>query len=151
MGFIQDIGIWTNHLLTATDASNLDYWYWNQGVTNILNGLVAWWPLTNSSGTSIADASGNGNTLIISPPDSEFLWTNNSPFGGNCLQFIDGKEWATNINAATGDNSKNFAVTCWVKGNNLDAAQGIWLGKGISSPTKNVSTIIVPGWAMFSD
>jgi hypothetical protein len=151
MGFIQDIGIWTNHLLTATDASNLDYWYWNQGVTNILAGLIAWWPLTNSSGTNITDMSGNGNTLIISPPDSEFLWINGSPFGGNCLDFVDGSEWATNINPATADNLKNFTVTCWVMGTHLDGAEGTWVGKGLSSYAENVLGINIPGWAMFSD
>ena len=151
MGYIQDIGIWTNHLLTATDASNLDYWYWNQGVTNILNGLIAWWPLTNSAGTNITDMSGNGNTLIISPPNSQFLWTNNSPFGGNCLDFVDGSEWATNIHPATADNLKNFTVTCWIKGTNLTGGQGIWIGKGLSSISENLSGVNVPFWGMFSD
>ncbi len=151
MGFIQDIGIWTNHLLTATDASNLDYWYWNQGVTNILNGLVAWWPLTNSSGTNIMDMSGNGNSLIISPPNSQFLWTGNSPFGGNCLSFVDGNEWATNINSATADNLENFTVTCWVMGTDLNGANGAWVGKGLSSFTQDEPGSNIPGWEMFSD
>ncbi len=137
MGFIQYIGIWTNYVLTAADVSNLDYWVNSYGVTNITNGLIAWWRLNDGSGTTAADSSGSGNTLSFDGTGQ--VWTNNGPTGGGL--YFNGSGGATNSNHTLADNLSNMTVSCWVAGTNLVQAAGAsFFSKGA-----------VDGWGLFSD
>jgi hypothetical protein len=115
MGAIQYIGIWTNYTFSSVDASNLDAWYWNFncpgcGVTNITNGLIAWWRLNDASGTTAADSAGT-NTMIFGGTGT--VWTNVGPLYGESLCF-DGNGWATNVNTLFTDGDSNMTVTAWL-------------------------------------
>ena len=111
-GFIQYVGIWTNHLLTATDAKNLDNWYWGYGVTNITNGLIAWWKLNDGTGTTATDSWGTNNMYF---GGSGNTWTNDAIANGKALYF-SGSGWLTNVNPALADNLQVMTDSTWVKG-----------------------------------
>lgn len=145
-GYLQYIGVWTNHLLTATDATNLDYWYWNYGVTNITNGLLAWWKLNEGSGTTAAD-SWSTNTLYFGGTDN--LWTN-GPVGNGGGVYFDGNGWLTNVDASFADNLPAMTVSFWVQetglgGNNVT---GSLVEKGINTGYYANNS---PGWAIQGD
>lgn len=69
-GYIKALLISTNHAITATEALSLYNWEQTNGVTNVSNGLVAWYKVNDTSGSAtISDATGNGwtGTLHGSP------------------------------------------------------------------------------------
>ena len=137
-GYLQYIGIWTNHLLTATDATNLDFWFNNYGITNVTGGLIAWWKMNEGTGTMALDASGNGNTLYLTGTGN--LWTTNSMANGGALSF-NCNGWGTNSNLSLADNLSALTVSYWIQGTNF--GNGIWLEKG--GPPGYA------GWAFFAD
>jgi hypothetical protein len=144
-GVIQYIGIWTNHLLSATDAANLDNWYWNYDVTNVTNGLIAWWKLNDGSGTAAADSWGT-NTMYFGGTGN--VWTNDAMVDGEALYF-NGNGWLTNVDPSFADNLPVMTVSCWVNetglsGNNITGSlveKGVYAGFN----TGNI------GWALQGD
>lgn len=149
MGQIQYVGIWSNTVLSSADVSNLDQWYWsynNNGiqVTNITNGIIAWWKLNDGNGTSAADFGGT-NTMIFGGIGN--AWTNTGPVYGESLSF-NGNGWMTNVNTFFADNMSNMTVTCWLLATtnsfNLVSAQAI---AGIGSISKCSAT--GSGWYMW--
>lgn len=145
-GYIQDIGVWTNHLLTATDATNLDYWYWNYGVTNITNGLIAWWKLNDGNGTTAAD-SWSSNTLYFGGTGN--IWTN-GPFGNGGGLYFDGNGWLTNVDPNFADNLPGITVSFWMQGTGLPGNNtvGSVVEKGINT---GYFANNFPGWAIQGD
>jgi hypothetical protein len=143
-GFIQYVGVWTNHLLTATDATNLDYWYWNSGVTNVTNGLIAWWKLNDGSGLVAADSWGT-NTMYFGGTGN--MWTNGI-VGGSALYF-NGNGWITNLSTSFADNLPGITVSFWVKETGLggDNNTGSLVEKGSGAGFDASS----PGWAIQGD
>lgn len=143
-GFIQYIGLWTNHVLTATDATNLDYWYWNYGVTNVTNGMIAWWKLNDGAGTMAADSWGT-NTMYFGGTGN--LWTNGI-VGNNALYF-NGNGWLTNVSKSFADNLPGMTVSFWVKETGLggDNNTGSLVEKGNNTGFDAPN----PGWALQGD
>jgi hypothetical protein len=127
-GYVQYIGIWTNYLLSAADAANLDYWYWNYSVTNVTNGLIAWWKLNDGVGTSAADSWGT-NTMYFGGTGN--TWTNNAMVDGAALYF-SGNGWLTNLNTNFANNLPGMTVSCWVNESGLggDGPHGAIVQKG---------------------
>jgi hypothetical protein len=116
MGAIQYVGIWTNYTFSATDVSNLNAWYWNysnsgSAVTNITNGLVAWWKLDDGAGTTATDSWSTNGLVFGGTGDA---WTNIGPLYGESLSF-NGNGWATNVNTLLADGYSNLTVTAWFK------------------------------------
>jgi hypothetical protein len=145
-GYIQDIGIWTNRLLTAADATNLDYWYWNYGVTNITNGLAAWWKLNDGDGASAADSWGT-NTLYFG--GSGNTWTN-GPYGNGGGLYFNGNGWLTNVDPNFADNWPAITVSFWVQETGLGGNNyvGSMVEKGINT---GYFANNFPGWAIQGD
>ncbi|MBU6240098.1 MAG: VCBS domain-containing protein, partial [Planctomycetes bacterium] len=135
----------TSHTIVArvTDQGNLSFdRTLTINVTNVneaptLNtvttGLAGWWKLDESSGTSTADASGNGNngTLI-----NGAAWQTGQM--GNAIEF-DGTDDYINISASnvgtfgTGD----FAITFWINADRFTSAVGDYitpLNQGLVGP-----------------
>jgi hypothetical protein len=143
-GYIQYIGVWTN-LLTATDATNLDYWYWNCGVTNVTNGLIAWWKLNDGSGTIAADSCGT-NTMYFGGTGN--MWTNTG-VGFSTSLYFNGSGWMTNISTNFAGNLNAITVTAWTRETSL--------ADGADDP--NAGAIITygynahpnPGWYVSGD
>ncbi len=66
-GYIKYFLISTNHVITASEASNLWVWEQTNGVTNVNGGLVAWYKCADPvNSPTLSDASGNGCTLTTS-------------------------------------------------------------------------------------
>lgn len=128
-GYIQYIGIWTNHLLNASDAQSLDYWYWNYGVTNITNGLVGWWKLNDGSGTKAMDFWGT-NTMIFGGTGN--TWTNNAMVDGGALYF-SGNGWLTNVSTNFANNLPAMTISFWVNESGLggNGPDGAFIQKGV--------------------
>ena len=105
-------------VLSAVSAFALPPWAVNadprlvpaspSGPTNITSGLVAWWPLDETSGTSLADISGYGNTatLVGSPASITGVIT-------NAWQFNGSSQYATVPYSASYDLS-TFTLMCWI-------------------------------------
>jgi len=143
-GYIQYIGIWTNYLLTATDATNLDYWYWNYGVTNVTNGLVAWWKLNDGKGTTAADSWGT-NTMYFG--GSGNVWTNDAIVDGEALYF-NGNGWLTNLNPCLASNLPAMTLSCWVKETGLG---GNNIGGSLVEKGPGAGYLSGTGWALQGD
>ena len=144
-GYVQYIGIWTNYALSASDVANLDNWVNTNGVTNVVNGLAAWWKLDDDSGTNFVDSSGNGwtGTLLGGP-----LWTNSVINDG--LYFNGSSAWGVVSNSAgLMNNFTNGTVTCWWKSSALvtNLAEIILAkcGGGGEAPDDG------PGWYLFQE
>jgi hypothetical protein len=113
-GYIQYIGIWTNYALTASDASNLDFWVDNNGVTNVTAGLISWWKLDDGSGTNAVDSSGNTNTLSFDEGEGAApIWTNGVI--GDALYFATPNAGTYSASATLADNLNSFSVSCWLQ------------------------------------
>jgi hypothetical protein len=142
-GEVEYIGLWTNYALTAGDVANLHNWLATNGVTNVLNGLVAWWRLDENGGTNVADSSGNGNNGTFA--GSGITWA--SGVNGSALNF-SGSGQVNTANCA--DNLSNMTVSFWIKGTNF--------GPNTNAPgeipiiDKNAGAVESgSGWGFFSD
>jgi hypothetical protein len=145
-GEIEYIGIWTNYTLTASDVSNLHNWVVTNGVANVTNGLLGWYKLDDGSGTTVADASGNGNdgSLVGTPGWITGAFGDGLSFSGN-EQVVATKNFA--------DNLPNFTASVWIKGNwfingsnSTASRQCQFLGK-VGAGGENTGQ----GWGLFSD
>jgi hypothetical protein len=151
MGAIQYIGIWTNYTFSAVDTSNLNAWYWNynnsgSAVTNVTNGLVAWWKLNDGTGTTAAD-SWSTNRMIFG--GSGTVWTNTGPLYGESLCF-NGNGWTTNVNTLLADGCPNLTVTAWVcMSTNSFSVYSDGPISGIGSISK--CTSYGPGWYIWAN
>jgi hypothetical protein len=144
-GYIQYIGIWTNHLLTAIDATNLDYWYWSYGVTNITNGLIAWWKLNDGTGTTATD-SVSTNAMYFGGTD--VAWTNlASPVYPETICFYGG--YLTNVCNTLGSNLPAMTISLWALCYDSFPDEAGTLGGGLitygATPAPN------PGWYVGGD
>lgn len=145
-GYIQYMGIWTNHLLTAADAQNLDNWYWNYGITNVTNGLIAWWKLNDGLGTKAADSWGT-NTMYFGGTGN--TWTNNAMVNGGALYFT-GSGWLTNVSKSFADNLPGMTVSCWVNESGLggNGPDGAFIQKGVLAGDGSPAS---PGFVLGAD
>lgn len=65
VGYIKYMLVITNRAFTALEVSNLYAWDMTNGMSNITSGQIAYYKLTEGSGTTLADASGNGFTGFL--------------------------------------------------------------------------------------
>jgi Concanavalin A-like lectin/glucanases superfamily len=137
-GEVEYIGLWTNYALTAGDVANLHNWLATNGVTNVLNGLVAWWRLDENGGTNVADSSGNGNNGTFA--GSGITWA--SGVNGSALNF-SGSGQVNTANCA--DNLSNMTVSFWIKGTNFGTPSAILNKNGPGGSDTG------QGWGFFSD
>jgi hypothetical protein len=125
----------TGGALTATGNVVVNITAVNDAPTlnTVTTGLAGWWKMDESSGTSTADASGNGNngTLI-----NGAAWQTGQM--GNAIEF-DGTDDYINISASnvgtfgTGD----FAITFWINADKFTSAVGDYitpLNQGLVGP-----------------
>jgi hypothetical protein len=147
-GYVQYLGIWTNCGLNQLDVSNLDNWVNTNGVTNVTDGLIAWWRLDEGRGVTVADSSGDGNSGTISGTPQ---WV--PGVVGNALCFNGNGQVVTIGNTNLADNLTNFTVTLWLKGTNFNSgsiatAHGSaqFIGKNGVGGVNNGQ-----GWGFFND
>ena len=116
------------------------------GVTNVTNGLIAWYKLDEGTGTTVADSSGNGNDgLFVGQP----TWVIGA--FGDALSFSGNEQVVATKNIA--DNLPAFTASAWIKGNwfiqgsnSAASRQCQFLGKvGVGGENSG------QGWGIFSD
>ena len=104
-GQMDDVRIY-NHALSPEAVAYL-------ATGDSLNeGLVGWWKLDETSGTSAADSSGNGNTGTLTNMDPATDWVSGIKSGA--LDFDDTDDYVAI--GDVGDSSANMTVTAWVNG-----------------------------------
>jgi len=77
VGSVDDARIW-NRVLSSSEVTTIF-----AGGDPSITGLLAYWRIEESSGSTLNDASGNGNTITFNNPPT---WTSDvsiPPFGGN--------------------------------------------------------------------
>lgn len=124
-GYVQDLMVWTNYTLTAANASSLNLWYWNSNVTNLTNGLIAWWRFDDGSGQNVADSAGSHPGLLTNSP----TWVPGQI--GDALEFNGTNQFLDITNSsAFADNLTNFTVSCWISTtNSLTGIEYVVVGK----------------------
>ena len=79
-----------------------------------MSGLVAWWKLDDGSGTSAADATGNGHTgtlhNISNPATATSGWTANGKRGGALI--FDGND--DQVSIAVINSTTTFTIAAWI-------------------------------------
>jgi uncharacterized protein (TIGR03437 family) len=82
----------------------------------ISTGLVAAYTFNEGSGTTVADASGNGNSGII----TNATWSTTGKYGA-ALSFNGSNSWVTINDSATLDLTKGMTIEAWVNPTTLGA------------------------------
>lgn len=110
---------------TATcNSTNAGMMRYNNSASDVTSSLVAHWPLDASSGTTVADTSGNGYTGTIY--GSNYTWL---PSGGQiagALDFTSNDTYVDFNNAIIADTDA-FTITAWV---NLPANGQLNISRG---------------------
>lgn len=87
-----------------------------------ISGLVAYWPMDETSGTSVADASGNGNTGTMTNMDG--ATDHVAGIIGNGLDFDGVNDYVNAGSGAVLDNLGDMTVCAWV--NSRPILNGTW-------------------------
>ena len=132
-GYIKYFLISTNHVITATEASNLWVWEQTNGVTNVTSGLVAWYKCADAANsTTLVDSSGNGCTLTNTGSP---VWKGGlNGVVNQGIYFNGSSQVATgNIPTAVGNpfnSTHQCTMTMWLSFNNQANISGSWLALG---------------------
>ena len=97
------------------------------GADHLLDGLIGYWPLDESSGQTASDASGSNNVVTLVGDGA--TWDPTGGKIGGALQLDGTGSAAEDANGASYINGLNaFSVALWVKSTSVDSDRGIFHG-----------------------
>ena len=85
-------------------------------MADLMEGLVAYWPLDDGSGGTVSDASGNGHDGVL---ESGVTWTNESKMGTGALSF-DGVDDRIIVESFDVDGGSGITIAAWIKPNSFN-------------------------------
>lgn len=147
---LKPYGVYTSEVInTGTDSPIFNSFNWTEngvrtgnGETDLTtNGLVAAWNFNETSGTSAADASGNGHTgtltsMTTSGQDAAYNsgWTaNNRKWGAGAVMFDGSNDYIIGTDNIGISGNPTFTIESWFKVNTLGDFGIVGFGDGNTS------------------
>lgn len=116
VGYIKYLLICTNHIISASEAQNLYAWGVTNGLTNVTRGLVAWYKVNDTPGsTTIADATGNGWTGFLHGSPKPTYDVGINPIVNQALTFDGSQNVVCTPITTSFVNGTNVTLSAWVK------------------------------------